>query len=128
MILNDCVIFYHASPFEGLTEIRPSKDVKNTHNGKISGKYACLASSPAQAFYWANVLGKGQGKWYIYEIRLPHSEIVENCEGGYHFEGVGRLTKAVNVFDHRDVDGEVCVFKPVPVAGIYAIVDFVSKN
>lgn len=126
MILNDCVVFYHASPIEGLTEIRPSKDVRNNHGGKVlSKKYACLASSPAQAFYWANVLGKGCGRWYIYEIRLSHDDIVENCEGGYHFEGVGKLQKAVNVFDHKDVDGEVCVFEPVSVTGIYAVVDFV---
>lgn len=127
MIRNDCVVFYHASPIKDLKTIQPKKEVQNTHGGRIAGKYACLASSPAQAFYWANILNtsdKQADTWYIYEVRLGHADIVENCEGGYHFEGVGRITEAVNVFDHRDVDGEVCVFEPVPVAGTYAMVQF----
>lgn len=126
MILNDCVVFYHASQKENIRTIIPKKEVSNTHHGKVTGKYACLASSPAQAFYWANVLGKGKGTWYIYEVRLPHTEIVENCDGGYHFEGVGEITEAVNITDHENNDGEVCVFHPVPVTGVYAVVHFQS--
>lgn len=126
MILNDCVVFYHASQKENIRTIIPKQNVRNTHRGKVTGKYACLASSPAQAFYWANVLGGGKGTWYIYEVRLPHTEIVENCEGGYHFEGVGELTAAVNITDHKNNDGEICVFHPVPVTGVYAVVHFQS--
>ncbi|MCB5936753.1 hypothetical protein LI012_15980 [Caldibacillus thermoamylovorans] len=128
MILNDCVTFYHASPVENLKVIEPQKAVRNTYGGKVSGKYACLASSPAQAFYWANVLRQENELWYIYKVQLAHDDIVENCIGGYHFEGVGRLVPAVEVTDHKDVDGEVCIFKPVEVTGLYAVVDFKKET
>lgn len=127
MILYDCVVFYHASPVKNLKEITPTKPVRNNHIGKVSGLYACLATSPAQAFYWANVLGRGKGTWYIYEVKLPHDMTVENCIGGYHFEGVGELMPAVEVFDHTTFDGEICVFDPVPVSGVYTVVEF-KKN
>lgn len=128
MILNECVVFYHASPVENLKVIEPRKVVRNTHGGRVAGKYACLASSPSQAFFWADVLREGSEPWYIYKIKLEHYEIVENCVGGYHFEGVGRLVPAVEVTDHKDVDGEVCIFKPVEVTGLYAVVDFKKET
>lgn len=108
----------------------PRKMFQIRTGGRVSGgKYACLASSPAQAFYWAEILKErtGGGKWYIYEIRLPHEYVVENCEGGYHFEGVGKLQQAVEVFDHRDVDGEICIFEPAQVSGVHAIIDFTPR-
>lgn len=130
MLLNDCVILYHASPVPYLEKVVPSKDVVNDHNGKVLfPKYACLASSPAQAFYWAGLLNYSlkQEDWFIYEVRLPHNMIVENCEGGYHFEGKGRLVRAASVSEHKDMDGEVNVFSPVPVVGVYARVKFSSE-
>lgn len=125
MIRNDCVVFYHASPVADLEEILPQKTIANDHGGKVSGQYACLASSPAQAFYWAGNLGYSRQieKWHIYEVRLEHEDIVENCVGRYHFEGGGRLVEAIEVFDHEDVDGEVCVFHSVPVVGVFATVE-----
>ncbi|MEK4951902.1 hypothetical protein NST12_16545 [Bacillus sp. FSL W8-1127] len=127
MILNDCVVFYHASPVPNLKKVVPTKDIKNNHNGRVPGmKYACLASSPTQAFYWANALrNRNRSKqWYIYQVRLEHQTIVEDCQGGYHFEGSGRITEAINVNDHEKMDGEVNVFSPVPVTGLYATVKF----
>lgn len=123
MLRNDCVVFYHASPVPGLKVIEPSKKTDRYEKRK---QYACFASSPAQAFYWANLLSasKGGGTWYIYEVAVPHREIVEDCRGGYHFEGVGKLTFAMNVTEHQDVDGEVCIFRPVQVSGVFATVHF----
>jgi len=132
MILNDCVVFYHASPVPNLKKIVPTKDIKNNHNGRVpSMKYACLASSPSQAFYWAGVLNYSRTPkhedWFIYEVRIPHDMIVENCECGYHFEGKGRLVRAISVSEHKDMDGEVNVFSPVPVVGVYAHVKITTK-
>ncbi|WP_269919632.1 MULTISPECIES: hypothetical protein [Bacillati] len=124
MILEDCVVFYHASPVEGLEEILPTKPIRNTHGGKVSGTYACLASSPAQAFYWTDVLQEKGELWYIYEVQLRHETVVENCVGGYHFEGTGELVPAVDVFDHSSLDGEICIFEPVRVSGLYAVIKF----
>lgn len=124
MIRHDCCVFYHASPVKDLRVILPKKEVVRYKNRYQ--RYACLATSPAQAFYWANLLSadRGGGTWYIYEVAVPHREVVEDCRGGYHFEGVGRLTFAMNVTEHTDMDGEVCVFLPVQVSGVFATVHF----
>lgn len=121
------IILYHASPVPNLVGdvVHTTMDVVNDHNGKISApRYACLASSPAQAFFWAGQLSDRSDSWYIYRVELMGYTLVENCEGGYHVEGVGDLMEARKVTAHRDVDGEVNVFSPMPIVGVEAKIKF----
>lgn len=115
------VLFYHASPVNGLKHIEPTK--KSVHTNK---KYACLAHTPAHAYYWAETLGRERkiATWYIYEVAVPRRQLVEDCNGHYHFEKEGIKCSAWRAYaGGQSLDSELLVFESVPVIRVHSIIN-----
>lgn len=118
------MIFYHTTSKKEINSVIPF--VSSRFSSK---KYACLSTSLKQAEFWATMIARSRcfdeetgawekGEFYIYSIEVPDNELVENCPGHYHFEKPGQFMKAIDVTEHIDCDGEVNIYKEVPIIAL----------
>jgi len=126
-------MLYHASPVEGLKEIKPMKET--TKKLPIGGfgdepkKYACYTNSPAVAFWWASHLSSSRQEkvWYIYEVELPPFVEVEVCVNHFHFEKSGKFTTNRQLIKNAPItydSGEINVYEPMSVKKVFAKINF----
>lgn len=119
------MFFYHASPKGSLKSGNKIKLTK-LWNNKIH--YACLASTPSQAYYWACILGYSRKvyEWEIWQVEVPGDDTVYNCVGKYFFETQPKFTKAKakEVLPHMDPDGEIAVVKEYAVKEVFSKLQF----